>query len=100
MVLYGIKELTPDIDLGCTSPMADRLEREGYDVEVLQDGSRRIVFSAAIELFENWVEDKVILLEGLPVVSMDGMIRMKEKLGREKDLEDVRMIKEFSSGMI
>ena len=55
MVLYGIKELTPDIDLGCTSPMADRLEREGYDVEVLQDGSRRIVFSAAIELFENWV---------------------------------------------
>ena len=100
MVLYGIKELTPDIDLGCTSPMADRLEREGYDVEVLQDGSRRIVFSAAIELFENWVEDKAILLEGLPVVSMDGMIRMKEKLGREKDLEDVRMIKEFSSGMI
>ena len=27
MVLYGIKELTPDIDLGCTSPMADRPDR-------------------------------------------------------------------------
>ena len=27
MVLYGIKELTPDIDLGCTAPMADRPDR-------------------------------------------------------------------------
>ena len=34
-------------------------------------------------------------MEGLPVVSMDGMIIMKEKLGREKDLEDIRLINEF-----
>ncbi len=97
MVLHGIKETTRDIDLGCTTPMADRLEREGYDVEVLRDGSRKIVFSCAIEIFENWIEDQVILLEGLPVVSMDGLIRMKEKLGRKKDLEDIFLIKEHLS---
>ncbi len=97
MVLHGIKETTRDIDLGCTTQMADRLEREGYDVEVLRDGSRKIVFSCAIEIFENWIEDQVILLEGLPVVSMDGMIRMKEKLGRKKDLEDIFLIKEHLS---
>ena len=97
MVLHGIKETTRDIDLGCTTQMADRLEREGYDVEVLRDGSRKIVFSCAIEIFENWIEDQVILLEGLPVVSMDGMIRMKEKLGRKKDLEDIFLIKEHFS---
>lgn len=95
MVLYGIKDLTRDIDLGCTSRMADRLEKEGYSVEVLRDGSRKIVFSEAIEIFENWVEDKVVLLEGLPVVSMDGMVMMKEKLGREKDLQDILLINEF-----
>ena len=77
--------------------MADRLEREGYDVEALRDGSRKIVFSSAIEIFENWIEDQVILLEGLPVVSMDGLIRMKEKLGRKKDLEDIFLIKEHLS---
>ena len=97
MVLHGIKETTRDIDLGCTTPMADRLEREGYDVEVLRDGSIKIVFSCAIEIFENWIEDQVILLEGLPVVSMDGLIRMKEKLGRKKDLEDIFLIKEHLS---
>ncbi len=97
MVLHGIKETTRDIDLGCTTQMADRLEREGYDVESLRDGSRKIVFSSAIEIFENWIEDQVILLEGLPVVSMDGLIRMKEKLGRKKDLEDIYLIKEHLS---
>ncbi|MBD5162262.1 MAG: hypothetical protein HDT14_09685 [Oscillibacter sp.] len=99
MVLYGMKELTRDIDLGCTSRMADELENEGYCVEVLHDGSRKIVFSRTIEIFENWVEDKVILLEGLPVVSVDGMIMMKEKLGREKDLEDIRLINKFRNSM-
>lgn len=94
MVLYGLRDRTRDIDLGCASPLADRLEREGYPVEILQDGSRKIVFSDTIELFENWLEGDVVLLEGLPVVSLDGLLKMKEALGREKDLEDIRLIKE------
>lgn len=94
MVLYGIKDTTRDLDLGCTSQLADKLEENGYATELLCDGSRRIVFSDTIELFENWIEDQVILLDGLPVVSVDGMILMKEKLGREKDLKDISLIKE------
>lgn len=97
MVLYGIKDVTRDIDLGCTSQMADELENKGYYVEILRDGSRRIVFSETIEIFENWIEDKVIFFEGLPIVSIDGMILMKEKLGREKDHEDILLINEFRS---
>lgn len=95
MVLYGIKDRTRDIDLGCTSRLADELENEGDCVEVLHDGSRRIVFSQTVELFENWVEDQVVLFEGLPVVSLDGLIRMKERLGREKDLKDIQLINEY-----
>lgn len=94
MVLHGIKGATRDIDLGCTSQLADQLESKGYYVEVLRDGSRRVVFSNKIELFENWIEGNIILLEGLPVVTMDGLILMKEKLGREKDLKDIFLIKE------
>lgn len=97
MVLHGIKDATRDIDLGCTSPMADHLEREGYPVEILQDGSRKIVFSDTIELFENWLAGDVVLLEGLPAVSLEGLLNMKEALGREKDLEDIRLIKEHLS---
>ncbi|MCI9214191.1 MAG: hypothetical protein HFF75_02855 [Oscillospiraceae bacterium] len=98
MVLHGIKDKTRDIDLGCTSELADKLERDGYPTERLCDGTRRIVFSDAIEIFENWVEDRVVLLDGLPVVSIDGMIMMKEKLGREKDRNDIRLIREFRDG--
>ena len=94
MVLYGIRDATRDIDLGCTSKMADRLEGNGYSVEVLDDGSRRIAFSNTIEIFENWIEDQVVLLEGIPAVSLHGLIRMKETLGREKDLNDILLIKE------
>ena len=95
MVLYGIRDRTRDIDLGCTSRMADRLENEGYRVEVLRDGSRRIVFSETIELFENWMEGQAASFEGLPVVSLDGLLKMKEQLGREKDLKDIRRIQEY-----
>ena len=94
MVLYGIRDVTRDIDLGCTSKLADELEGGGYPSEVLSDGSRRIVFSEEIELFENWIEDQAVLLEGIPAVSLKGLIRMKEKLGREKDRNDILLIKE------
>ncbi len=94
MVLYGIRDVTRDIDLGCTSKLADELEGRGYPSEVLSDGSRRIVFSEEIELFENWIEDQAVLLEGIPAVSLKGLIRMKEKLGREKDRNDILLIKE------
>ena len=33
MVLYGIREMTHDIDMGCTSMMADQLEKDGYETQ-------------------------------------------------------------------
>ena len=36
-----------------------------------------------------------MLIEGFPAVSLEGIIRMKEKLGREKDLKDIALIKQF-----
>ena len=77
--------------------MADTLESKGYYTEVLPDGSRKIVFSEAIEIFENWIEGTVVLREGLPVVSIDGIIKMKEKIGREKDRNDILLINEFKN---
>lgn len=94
MVLHGIRGATRDIDLGCTSKLADELAGGGYSVEVLRDGSRRIAFSDTIEIFENWIEGETVLLEGIPVVCLDGIIAMKKKLGREKDLNDILLIKE------
>ena len=93
MVIYGIKESTRDIDLGCTTELADKLEAEGYKVIRLDDGSRKIVYSSSVEIFEDWIEGEVEFFEGVPIVSVDGLIKMKEKLGREKDLADIELIK-------
>lgn len=92
MVLHGFRSQTRDIDLGCTALLADKLERQGYAVSYCEDGTRKILYSENIEIFENWIEDTVEIIDGVPVVSIDGLIEMKKKLGREKDLEDIALI--------
>lgn len=56
MVLYDAKEQTADIDLGCTSQLADQLQQKGCAVERMPDGTRRIVYDGQVEIFENWLE--------------------------------------------
>ena len=95
LVFYGVKKETRDIDLGCTKKLADRLEAEGYLTERLADGSRKIVIDDDVEIFEEWVYDRVENIDGFPVISLKGLIMMKQSLGREKDLADLAAIKEF-----
>lgn len=94
MVLYGLREQTSDIDLGCTSDLADLLQQEGFPVERMPDGTRKIVVEEDVEIFENWLEDKVERFEGVPVISIQGLIEMKRALGREKDFRDIQLILE------
>ena len=92
MVLHGFRPQTRDIDLGCSTCLADQLEQQGYAVSRDKDGSRKIIYSEYIELFENWIEGMPETIDGVPVVSVDGLIQMKRKLGREKDLMDIALI--------
>ncbi len=93
MVLHGFRPLTHDIDLGCSTFLADELERKGYPVSCGDDGTRKIRYSEDIEIFENWLEGAVENISGVRVVSVDGLIKMKKKLGREKDFADIALIK-------
>lgn len=93
MVLHGFRPQTCDIDLGCSTLLADRLEQQGYFVSRCDDGTRRILYSENIEIFENWLEGTVEIISGVPVVCVDGLIQMKKKLGREKDLADIALMK-------
>lgn len=93
MVLHGFKPQTRDIDLGCSTLLADKLEQQGYIVTRYDDGTRKILYSEDIEIFENWLEGKVEVISGIPVVCVDGLIQMKKKLGREKDLADIALMK-------
>ena len=48
-----------------------------------------------VELFENWIYDTVTEVEGVPVISLEGLIAMKKTLGREKDQRDLMLIENF-----
>lgn len=95
MVLYGIREETADLDLGCTAEMADRLEAEGYLYRRTEDGKRWFRYGDSIEIFEEWLRDSTLLLEGFRVVTLEGLLTMKRELGREKDLRDIESILAF-----
>lgn len=94
MVLHGVRLETHDIDLGCTKEVADELEKQGYPTVVMSDGTRRITYAEDVEIFEDWIFDKVVFVEGIPVISLEGLLEMKRNLGREKDLRDIRLIEE------
>lgn len=95
MVLYGIKAETDDLDLGCTAALADELEQRGCPVARLHDGTRRIDLAPGVELFENWLFDRVETVDTIPVISLRGLLAMKKDLGREKDLADIKRIEAF-----
>ena len=99
MVLYGLRAETHDLDLGCTTARADALEAAGVPFEEMSDGSGRwFSVSGDVEVFENWLMDRVELVDGVPVVSLNGLREMKRALGREKDLRDVARIDAFLQG--
>ena len=68
MVLYGLREETGDIDLGCTRSLADELEAKGYPVTRTPDGNRKILLADDIEIFEEWLYDRIEVCEGIPVI--------------------------------
>ena len=95
MVLYGIRDETSDIDMGCTTSMADQLAAAGYAYRITESGNRWFKYNEQIEIFENWINDAVTEINGLPVITIQGLIEMKQELGREKDLNDIGLIQDF-----
>ena len=95
MVLYGIREQTADIDLGCTAELADRMEADGLPFRRTGDGKRWLRYGDTVEIFEEWLQDTVVTVDGFPVVSLRGLIGMKQALGREKDLRDIALIRAY-----
>ena len=94
MVIYGLKPLTHDIDMGGDKRLIDGLVAKGYISEVGKDGKRKVVLSPLVEVYEDWLFDKTEEVDGVPVVSLQGLLQMKKKLNREKDKKDILRIEE------
>ena len=73
-------------------------KKEGCLYKITSDGNRRFKIGEDFEVFENWLFDKVVTVEGIPVISVKGLMEMKQKLGREKDKRDIKLIEEYIHG--
>ncbi|MBQ8930266.1 MAG: hypothetical protein IJ052_07700 [Oscillospiraceae bacterium] len=92
MVLYGLREQTRDIDLGCTSALADALEQAGFPIEGKDNGLRHIRYSETIELSENFSFGARTRVEGIPVLTLAGLLEQKRYLNRPKDQTDIQAL--------
>ena len=92
MVLYGLRDKTHDIDLGCTTRLADELAAQGHPFTIRSNGARKFALDGDVEIIEGWLYDRIEEVEGVPVISLAGLTEMKKSLGREKDLRDIALI--------
>jgi len=95
LVIHGVKETTSDIDLGCGANLWEYLLQKGYEFRVEEDSSKIMAINDSIEIIKDWFVDEIEFIDGLPTGSLESIKKQKAKLGREKDIKDIKMIDEF-----
>lgn len=95
LVIHGVKETTTDIDLGCGSNLWEYLLQKGYEFRVEEDSSKIMAINDSVEIIKDWFVDEIEFIDGLPIGSLESIKKQKSKLGREKDIKDIKMIDEF-----
>lgn len=97
MVIQGIKESTKDIDIAVTKDYYDYLINN-YDVEFERKnmGVKVYYIDKVINFSTNYYNaSEVIMYEGIPVQSLEGIRNLKSSLGREKDIKDINLIDKY-----
>lgn len=95
LVLHGLRERTGDIDISCGDALFSELSARGWDADVLHDGTRCLRDGDRLEVIENWAVSGIVMIEGIPVASLEDIRRQKVQLGREKDARDIAAIDLF-----
>lgn len=92
LVLHGQRKETADIDLACTKELFSFLLLQGYIWEENELGYRKISLDEDVEVFEEWHVEGIVFIEGIPTASLNGIKEMKIQMGRDKDLQDIKLI--------
>ena len=94
LLLHGIRTETQDIDLACTAKLAQNLISQGF-AESVRYGTRRIEISEDFEVYENDSLPDFVIIDDIPAMTLDEVVAMKKRMGREKDLRDLELIENF-----
>ena len=109
LAAHGIRE-SNDIDILVAPDVYARLKgTPGWEAKVKPNGNAYLG-KGDIEVFEDWQKigsyipnpkrliEEADMIEGMPVITLKDIVEWKKAFGREKDLEDVRLVEEFLAG--
>ncbi len=100
LVMHQIKDKAHDIDLAVSPTLYDKLV-EKYNPKCsykrVIDGVEFKMYS--FDVFDFGMSyydlDNVDFIDGIPVQNVETVLKLKQSLGREKDLEDIKLIEEY-----
>lgn len=100
MVLYGIKENANDIDIAVSEKLYNEL-LDKYECnlkcEYEFDGEKIKVYS--FDMFDfctnSFNKDNINFIEGIPVHDIYSLLKFKQNLNRDKDQNDIKLIKNY-----
>lgn len=100
LLMYGLREKAHDADIAVSEERFQEYLDKGYPIECNTWGRERILIDIdggfEIELFrETLMEVESKYFDGFYVQTLESIIKWKEHLGREKDLRDLKVIKEY-----
>ena len=107
LLAHGLRASIHDLDLVARGKAWELAAGMAPVVGSLSGFGRRIVlFHGAVEVFDHWLDestdvdamiDGAELIEGVPFMPLRDTLRWKRRLGRAKDLADIRLIERYLS---
>lgn len=99
LVLYGIKYSTPDIDINVSKALFSMLSKR-YEVNYAMFNEPYINIDGIVEVFIEENNRTKASIEGIPVYTLNEIIQSKKRLGRPKDIEDIKLIEEYINNKV
>ena len=95
MVLYGMKEFTRDIDISVSKDYYNELLSQYKCTFERVDPFGECIFfiDDIINFGTTYYSNEIKNIEGIPVLNEERLINIKEFLGRDKDINDLSIIK-------
>lgn len=96
MTMLGLKELTHDIDISVTPDYYEYL-KNNFDCQIEWDngGSNVYFIDNIINFGINYYNVDHLMIDGIPVQRPEDIIKIKQIFNRQKDLDDIDIIKKY-----
>ena len=96
LVMQGVKATTHDIDIAVSESLEKQLlEQYPYELETVQNGKNTYFIDNVLNFSTNLFDVNKTVEDTYFVQTLDSVILLKKKLGREKDLKDIALIESF-----